>query len=324
MPRRLRILFQSHRAGAPVAARSGIPVNRDSAGAHRRAIGLMLLAALLWSIAGVVTRHLSPELQDGGRFEITFWRSLFAALFVAGYLLSKGGGGLRAVRAGGWPGLASGLCWAIMYSAFMLALTLTTTANTLVVLSLGPLVAALLARVFLRARIEVRTWATIIVASSGIGWMFAHDAAGLSGTHLAGMLIAFAVPLASAINLVILQRTRARVDLVPSVMIGGAISALAMLPLAVPFSAAVGDVTWLAVLGVFQLGFPCILLVLAARYLAAHEIALLALLEVVFGTLWAWLGAGEQPSTATLAGGVVVLAALAVNEVATMRRLATG
>ena len=48
---------------------------------------LMIIAPLLWSIAGVVTRNLSPELQAQGRFEITFWRSLFAAIFVGGFLL---------------------------------------------------------------------------------------------------------------------------------------------------------------------------------------------------------------------------------------------
>ena len=41
----------------------------------------MVIAPLLWSIAGVVTRNLSPELQAQGRFEITFWRSVFAAVF---------------------------------------------------------------------------------------------------------------------------------------------------------------------------------------------------------------------------------------------------
>jgi drug/metabolite transporter (DMT)-like permease len=62
------------------------------------------------------------------------------------------------------------------------------------------------------------------------------------------------------------------------------------------------------------------LMVVAARTLAAPEIALLALLEVVFGTAWAWLGAGEVPAGATLAGGALVLAALVANEVVALRR----
>jgi drug/metabolite transporter (DMT)-like permease len=281
----------------------------------------MVCATLLWSIAGVVTRHLSPELQRTGRFEITFWRSVFAALFVAGYLLLKRqDGGLRALVTSGWPGAISSLCWAIMYSAFMLALTLTTTANTLVVLSVGPLVAALMARLVLGTRITLRTWAAIMAATIGIGWMFARDAAGLDGAHLTGMLIAFAVPLAGATNLVTLQRTRRRVDFIPAVFLGGAISALTMLPLALPFQSGMRDIVLLALLGFFQLGLPCMFLVVIARSLPAHEVALLGLLEVLFGTLWAWLGAGETPSSATLTGGAIVLGALVLNELAATRR----
>lgn len=294
------------------------PVAR--AGAHGRAVLLMILATFLWSIAGVVTRHLTPALQEQGRFEITFWRSFFAALFVAGYLLAVRRDGLRPLLAAGAPGVVSGLCWAVMYSAFMLALTLTTTANTLVVMSMAPLVTALLARAVLGVAIAPRTWLAIGAAMVGIGWMFAHDAASLSGRHALGMLIAFAVPLASAVNLVTLQKARARVDLIPAVFVGGVFSALATLPAAWPLAAGAGDVALLAVLGFFQLGLPCMLLVIAARHLAAPELALLALLEVVLGPLWAWLGAGETPSAATLTGGAIVLAALVINEAAALRR----
>ena len=79
---------------------------------------------------------------------------------------------------------------------------------------------------------------------------------------------------------------------------------------------------WLAVLGFFQLGIPCAMMVVAARHLSATELALLALLEVLFGTLWAWLGAGETPTTATLVGGAVVLGALVFNELAGRRATA--
>ncbi|MGE5945160.1 MAG: permease, partial [Betaproteobacteria bacterium] len=89
---------------------------------HRRAIALMVLATLLWSIAGVVTRHL-----DAARsFEVTFWRSAFNALALAAML-----GWLRGASL--WTGLLrappavwlSGVCWGVMYTAFMVALTLT-------------------------------------------------------------------------------------------------------------------------------------------------------------------------------------------------------
>ena len=292
----------------------------DKAAAHRRAIGLMIVAATLWSIAGVVTRQLAPSLQADGRFEVTFWRSLFAAIFVGGYFLLVRREGWRPLAAAGWPGLVSGLMWAVMFIAFMLALTFTTVANTLLVLSLGPLITALLARAVLKLPIAARTWVAIAAATAGILWMATQAApAATSGRPLAGMLIAFAVPIASAINLVTLQRTRARVDLVPAVFLGGVISAALMLPLAAPFQAAPRDLLLLAVLGFFQLGLPCMLMVVAARSLSAPEVSLLALLEVVLGPLWAWLGAGEVPAAATFTGGVLVLGALVANEAAALR-----
>jgi drug/metabolite transporter (DMT)-like permease len=248
---------------------------------------------------------------------------LFAAVFIAGYLSWSGRGG-RTLRDAGWPVLLSGAMWAVMFGAFMLALSLTSTANTLLVLSLGPLATAMLARLLLKTPIPARTWAAIAAAGVGIAWMFAHatgvgEGGALGGTHLIGMLIAFAVPLASAINLVTLKKARAQVDLVPAVLIGGALCALATLPFALPLQAGWRDIGLLALLGFFQLGLPCMLMIRASRHLTAPEIALLALLEVLLGPLWAWIGAGEVPAGATLFGGALVLLALIFNELAGMR-----
>jgi drug/metabolite transporter (DMT)-like permease len=287
--------------------------------AHRRAILLMVIAPTLWSIAGVVTRHLSPELQAHGRFEITFWRSLFAALTVGGYLGLVRRDFVPALRRAGLPGLLSGAMWATMFVCFMLALTLTSTANTLIVLAVAPLVTALLARALLHAPIARHTWLAIVVAMAGIGWMFAGNLRIETPASVLGMLIAFTVPLASAVNVVVLKKRGLAVDLIPAVFLGGAISALLTLPLALPAIAAPRDIALLALLGIAQLGLPCMLLVMAARHLAATEVSLLALLEVVLGPIWAWLGAGEVPAGATLSGGLLVLLALVVNAVAGRR-----
>lgn len=284
--------------------------------AHRRAVILMVIAPTLWSIAGVVTRHLSPELQAHGRFEITFWRSFFAALTVAGFLAFVRRDFVGSIRRAGAAGLWSGAMWATMFVCFMLALTLTSTANTLIVLAVAPLVTAFLAWAVLRAPIAPRTWLAIGIAMAGIVWMFAGSLRIESPASVLGMLIAFGAPVASAINVVILKKRGHAVDLVPAVFLGGALSAALMLPLAVPSIATAADIGLLALLGVAQLGLPCMLLVIAARDLAATEVALLALLEVVLGPLWAWVGAGEVPAATTLSGGVLVLAALLINELA--------
>ena len=281
--------------------------------AHRRALALMVVAPTLWSIAGVVTRHL----ESAGRWEVTFWRSLFAALFVlAAMLLTRGRGAWEALRASGGYGLLSGAMWAIMMIAFMLALMTTTVANTLIVNSITPLVTALLARAVLREPIAVRTWAAIALAIGGMLWMFGSGFAGGDPRHLAGMLIALAVPLAAAVNLVTLKHAGRSVDLVPAVLIGTVLSAALTLAFAWPFQANAHDLILLAVLGSLQLGLPCMLMVRASPQLSAPEIALLAMLEVVLGPIWAWLGAGETPALATLTGGALVIAALLLNELA--------
>jgi drug/metabolite transporter (DMT)-like permease len=287
--------------------------------AHRRALILMVIAPLLWSIAGVVTRNLSPELQAQGRFEITLWRSLFAAVFVGGYLLLVRRDFLGALTRAGWPGLLSGCMWATMFICFMLALTLTSTANTLIVLAVAPLITAILARAVLKSPIPLRTWLAIAIAMAGIVWMFAGGLRIESPASLLGMLIAFGAPLASAINFVVLKKRGQSVDLIPAVFLGGVISAVLMLPFALPLGAEPRDVALLAVLGFFQLGLPCMLLVIAARHLSATELALLALLEVLLGPLWAWLGAGEVPAGTTVFGGALVLGALVLNELAAAR-----
>jgi len=291
-------------------------MKRDSdSGAHGRAVVLMIVAPLLWSTAGVVTRHL----ETAGRWEVTFWRSLFAAAFVlAALLVTRGRGALTAVRASGGYGLLSGAMWAIMFSAFMLALMTTTTANTLIVNSIGPLLTALLARAVLREPIAPRTWAAIVLAIAGMLWMFGSGFAGNEPRHLAGMLIALAVPVAAAVNFVTLKHAGRTVDFIPAVLLGAIISTLLTLPYALPFRANAHDLVLLAGLGCLQLGLPCMLMVRASRHLSAPEISLLALLEVVLGPLWAWLGAGEAPGLATLAGGALVIAALLLNELAAL------
>jgi len=282
-----------------------------TASSRGTALALMVAAPLLWSSAGVVTRHV----ERAEPVEQVFWRSLFAFLFVLVVLLLQRANPLQAVRAAGLPGLISGLMWAIMFTAFLFALSLTTTANTLVVMSVSPLLTAALASLVLKDPVPSRTWLAAGAAAVGIAWMFSSGLA----AHYAGMAIAFLIPVAAAINVVVLRASAAKLDLIPAVMLGGALSALVALPLALPISASGKDLALLAFLGVFQLGLPCVFLVLASRALHAPEIALLGLLEVVLGPLWVWLGAGEIPSSATLLGGLIVLAALAGNELAALR-----
>jgi drug/metabolite transporter (DMT)-like permease len=286
---------------------------------HGRAVILMLAVTLMWSTAGVVTRHL----EHARSFEVTFWRSFFTVLSLLVILpFFQGRAVFGKIRHAGAALWISGLCWSVMFTAFMVALTLTSVANVLVTMALGPLFTALLARIFIGHRIAPRTWIAIFVAGIGIAWMYGSQ---VSAGQLAGTLVALFVPLAGAVNWTVTQRSHAHgqdIDLVPAVLVGAAISALVTLPLAMPFQASAHDIGLLAFLGLVQLAIPCALSVMCARVLKAPEIALLALLEIIFGILLAWVGADEVPTQAVLAGGALVIGALVVNELVGWRQRA--
>ena len=217
----------------------------------------------------------------------------------------------------------SGLCWSIMFTAFMVALTLTAVANVLITLALGPLITALLARITTGQPLPWRTWCAIGLAGLGIAWMFASQIHVNSPGFWLGGAVAVCVPLAGAVQWTLVQRSRAQglsLDLVPSVLLGAALSCAFTLPLAMPFQASVADVQWLALLGLFQLAIPCVLSVLCAQVLKAAEVSLLALLEVIFGIALAWYGAHEEPSPHVLLGGTIVIFALLINELFAWRQ----
>lgn len=286
---------------------------------HTRAIFTMILATLLWSVAGVVTRHLDVLSQPGRGFELTFWRSCFAALSLSVALSWQcERSPVREILAAPWPVWVSGACWMVIFTAYMLAMSLTKVANVLLVMALGPLITALFASLFLRQKLQFRNWAAIGAAALGIGWMFSTGVA-VDGAAW-GCTVAMAIPLAMATNWTVLQhahqqRSRPVVeDMLTAVQIGATLSSLATLPFAWPLAAPWRDVASLALLGAVQLALPCWLVVCVARVLPAHEMSLLSILELLFGVAWAWAFAAETPDANTLLGGAMVLSALLANE----------
>lgn len=281
---------------------------------HGMAVWTMVGVTALWSMAGVVTRHL----EQARSFEVTFWRSFFTAVSLLVILPLWQG---RSV----WSRLPlrsryfwfSGVCWSVMFTAFMVALTLTAVANVLITMAVGPLLTALITRVFLGHRLPARTWLAIVLAGIGIGWMYGSQLSLGDPNFLVGSLVALCVPIAGSVQWTLVQKSQSEghnLDLVPSVMLGALISSAVTLPLAWPFQASAHDVGLLGILGLFQLAIPCALSVVCARVLKAPEVALLALLEIVFGIALAWWGANEAPQLSVLLGGTLVLGALLLNE----------
>ena len=285
------------------------------AASRRKALLLMFLIPFMWSVAGIFTRQLSSVSSA----EIVFWRSLFVSLFVLAWLLArKKDGFFPAITGLGWAGLASGVMWAMIYTCFMLSLTMTTVANTLLICSITPFLTALFSWFFLGMKTSARTWIAIVFSFFGVTVIFWGSAHGMQDTHMTGLLFALVVPFSYAVNYMIFHKSGKTADMMPAVFLGGALSSLAMIPLAFPLEASMRDISILAFLGIFQLGIPCLLLVYVARFLPPTEIALIAMLEIVLGPLWVWIGVNETPSGETLTGGLIVLSCLLIHELTSL------
>lgn len=267
----------------------------------------MVAAGLCWSTGGILVR--SVTVTDA--WEVVFWRALFMATFIGVFLtVQYRHRALAQVAAVGLPGVLAGVLLASASFLFILSVMRTTVANALVLMSISPFVAAVFGRLFLGEPVPRRTYLAMVAGLAGITLMFA-DALG-SGA-LSGNLLACGVPIVFAANIILLRQMGATADMVPTVLIAGLLAITVALPLGWPLTASWHDVSVLAVMGVFQLGCGCLLLMLAVPHLSAAEIGLLSLLETTLGPVWVWFGIGERPSDTALFGGVIVISSLTVN-----------
>ena len=223
----------------------------------------MVGATLCWAMAGMLVRNMDL----GDSWEITFWRSLFMTVFIIGVLaLQYRGATFQRIRAVGLPGFVAGALWALMYVCFVLALGHTTVANVLVLASVTPFTSALLGRLLLKEHVPGRTLLTMVVALSGIVLMFVES---LDGGGLVGNLLALVIPVAFAVDVSILRKMEAHIDMIPTLIVSGLLSMAVTLPLALPLEPTSKDIGLLAIMGVVQLGLGVLLMIQAAPHLAA-------------------------------------------------------
>ncbi|MDP3983645.1 MAG: DMT family transporter, partial [Acidimicrobiia bacterium] len=205
---------------------------------------------------------------------------------------------------------------AVASISFVVALSLTSVANTLIILSTAPLFAAVLGRVLLGEGISPRTWMAILVAVAGVA-MMVKDSFGRS-SHL-GNMVAFIVPVAFALATVVIRRQR-HVRMTPAMAISPLIALLVAIPLVPSFAVSGRDLVLLAFFGCGQLGTGMALYAIGARMAPPAKTALVSLLETVVGPIWVWLVVGEVPGPGALVGGAIVLAAMAVHTAFDLRR----
>jgi drug/metabolite transporter (DMT)-like permease len=283
----------------------------DEARRHRRGQVYVALAAVAWSSAGVLQRQLSLDTatQVAGR-------AAFAGLALLIYVaIAERGRVVRACLSIGLAGVGLAVCLAVASGAFIAALNHTTVARVLFIQAVSPVLAALLARVFLGEPISRRTALALAIALAGVTLMLGAP----GGADLVGDSLAILMALAFAMALVI-TRHRRDVSMAPATCLAQVILLAAFAPFASAGDIGGGDLLALALLGGGQIGLGLALLTIGAPLIPAAQVALITLLEVVLGPLWVWLAVGERPDTATLVGGAVVIAAIVIQTQGMPRR----
>jgi len=258
------------------------------------------LAAVAWSSAGVLQRELSVDVgsQLAGR-------ALFAFLGVLLYVVAtERRRTLNAFRAIGRGGVLVVALLAISSASFFLALNHASVASVLFMQALAPILAAALGTA-LGDPVRRRTWIAMAVAVAGVAVMVG----GPGSPSPAGLALSFVMTLSFAAALVATRHHR-DVSMAPATCLSQLVVLACAAPFASPSTIGARDLVLLATLGVAQIGLGFVLLTIGARLIPAGEVALITLLEIVLGPLWVWLVLSEHPSTATLVGGAVVLAAV--------------
>ncbi len=275
----------------------------DARGVRRRGQVYVALAALAWSTAGVLQRELSVSTatQVAGRaFVATF--ALFAFVW-----FSNRGRTVRAFASIGRAELGVAVCTAVASGTFIVALNHTTVANVLFMQAVAPIAAALIAWSALRESVSRRTGVAMVVALAGVGLMVG----GPGNSPGLGLALSVVMTLAFALSVVI-TRHRRDISMGPAICLSQLLVLVVAGPFAHPGTLGAHDLLLVIALGVGQMGLGLAFLTIGARLIPAAEVALITLLEVVLGPLWVWLALSESPSSATLVGGAVVIAAVAL------------
>jgi drug/metabolite transporter (DMT)-like permease len=278
-----------------------VRVRTARGGARLLGSAYMALAALAWSLAGILQRqlHMGLATQLAGR-------AVFASVAVFVFAsIAERGRVITAFRAIGRPGLAIAALMAVSSGSFISALNATSVANVMVVQALVPLVTALLG-LLAGEPVRRRTWAAMAVAVAGLALMAGSpDRPGPAG--LAFSLLA----MLTYATTIVVARHRAEVSMAPATCLSQVLVFAVFAPFAHVSEISGAAVGYLALMGVVQMGLALFFLSLGARLIPAAEAALISQMENVLGPLWVWLAGLERPSAVTVAGGVVVIGAVA-------------
>jgi len=264
---------------------------------------LIFFGALSLSFGGLIVK----SFEGATLWQILFWRSLFFSLTVLTFLIitykSKV---LKSFHDSGLPGFIGGLILSIGFCGYVFAMYNTTVANTNFIISLQILFLAIFGFFFLKEKINLITFISIILAMSGVLLMVGNS---LSPGELSGNLAAFTMPITFAV-LIMIVRKFPSVDMVPAQFVAGVSSCLIGLSLSPTIMISPHDIFLGFLAGFFQIGFGFIFITIGARTTPSAMVGIIMLSESVLGPIWAFLFVSEIPSLYGLIGGAIILFAV--------------
>jgi drug/metabolite transporter (DMT)-like permease len=303
------------------AARLSPPQGAGVDPGYARGVVLVALAGAFWSLGGLLIRLI--EAASG--WQVVLFRSIALMLTLMAIIALRHRGRLvSAFRDAGWNGVAAGFALAGGFVGFVLSLQHTSVANAVFMLGASPFFAALLGRVVLGETIRRATAFAMTTALAGLLIMVGG---GLVIGTSRGNLLALGARFGFAIFSVLLRRGRER-DMLPCVVIAGAISALIALPvvlagapsLAAALVLSPRDLALCAAMGAVAVGCGLTVYTIGARHVPVAELTLLSMTELALAPIWVWLAIGEIPSGYTLVGGAIIITAITAQALSGARR----
>ncbi len=275
------------------------------------AIFIVLIAGLFWSFGPIVVRNIdNAELIP---WQYSFFRGSTIFLILNLYLfLVEGQKFINNYNKIGLSGLIGGISLGTANITFILSITTTSAAVTLLMLAAMPFIAAILAYIFLKEKISKTTLIAIIIAAAGVIFMSFDSIE--TGTVF-GLVNGLFSSLGFA-GFTVSLRWRKNTPKFTTVAIAGIFAALiSIIILFFNESSVLISLknTSLSALHGLLVCLGLILYSTKSKYLPAAELTLLSLTEVLGGIFWVWLplfGINEVPSTKTLIGGAIITSSI--------------
>ncbi len=281
------------------------PAQREAPARRGFAMALMIVSSVVISFGGLISRLI----EDADPTQINFYRSLsLCVTFGLVFAYNHRANTVRDFQKVGWSGVLASLCLTVAGIAFMQALAHTTVANTMFTLASIPFLTAALAWVFLRENLTMLTIITMCAAAVGVALMV-MDGIGLGSIY--GNLMALITALGFSGFAVIVRRNR-HIDMMPALLISAVF--IVVISLALRYDNLViswWDIAMCIIWGGALSGIGNCLFIIASRHLVAGELTLFMLLEFALSPLWVWIVVRETPTHWALAGGVLVIFAVA-------------